>query len=99
MKQLFSLEDWQETETTDWKTGIPVSIDLEVEMLRDKLVVTAPDGRSFALELQDGVLRILAYEGEGGKDAPIVLKSPLGGPLEVDRHDYDAEPKPSTLEP
>lgn len=85
-----SIDDWQ---GEDRKGGAPAEIDVKIQCLGDKIILTADDDRKFALELQDGVLRLMAYENENGKETPLVVNIPPAGDITVDRQDYDNEPR------
>ena len=84
-----TIEDWQGPERED-KT-IPDNIHLTIQPEAQRLLITARDGRKLDLELQDGVLRALAYENEDGKEAPVITGIPPRGEIETDRGDYDRE--------
>lgn len=86
------IEDWQGPEREDKTT--PDSIRLTIRPEDQRLLITARDGRKLDLELQDGVLRALAYEHEDGKEAPVITGLPPLGEIETDREDYDRESRP-----
>lgn len=87
-----TIEDWQGPERED-KTA-PDSIHLTIRPEAQRLLITARDGRKLDLELQDGVLRALAYEQEDGKEAPVITGIPPQGEIATDRVDYDRETRP-----
>jgi len=87
-----TIEDWQGVEREDKTT--PDHLRLMIQSEARRLLITARDGRKLDLELQDGVLRALAYETEEGKQAPVITALPRSGEITVDRHDYDLEPRP-----
>jgi hypothetical protein len=87
-----TIEDWQGPEREDKTT--PDHIRLTIRPEAQRLLITARDGRKLDLELQDGVLRALAYEHEDGKEAPVITGLPPRGEIETDRVDYDRESRP-----
>jgi len=84
-----TIEDWQGVEREDKTT--PDNIRLTIRPEAQRLLITARDGRKLDLGLQDGVLRAMAYEGEDGKDAPVITTVPPSGEIGTDRVDYDQE--------
>jgi hypothetical protein len=89
-----TIEDWQGVEREDKTT--PDTIRLTIQVEDQRLLITARDGRKLDLELQDGVLRALAYEAEEGKLAPVITALPQAGEMTIDRHDYDLETRPDS---
>lgn len=89
-----TIEDWQGVEREDKTT--PGHIRLTIRPEAQRLLITARDGRKLDLELQDGVLRAMAYENEDGKGAPVITALPPQGEIITDRHDYDLETRPDT---
>lgn len=87
-----TIEDWQGPEREDKTT--PDHIRLTIQAEEQRLLITARDGRKLDLELQDGVLRAMAYENEDGKGAPVITALPPQGEIITDRHDYDLETRP-----
>lgn len=87
-----TIEDWQGPEREDKTT--PDNIRLTIRPEGQRLLITARDGRKLDLELQDGVLRALAYEPEDGKEAPVITGIPPRGEIETDRFDYDRDSRP-----
>lgn len=87
-----TIEDWQGPEREDKTT--PDNIRLTIRPEDQRLLITARDGRKLDLELQDGVLRALAYEHEDGKEAPVITGLPPAGDILTDREDYDREARP-----
>lgn len=92
-----TIEDWQGPEREDKTT--PDQIRLTIQTEDQRLLITARDGRKLDLELQDGVLRAMAYENEDGKGAPVITALPPGGEIVTDRHDYDRETRPDPDQP
>lgn len=88
-----TIEDWQGVEREDKST--PDNIRLTIRSEESRLLITASDGRKLDLELQDGVLRALAYEAVEGKDSPVITALPLRGEIMIDREDYDRETRPA----
>jgi hypothetical protein len=84
-----NIEDWQGVEREDKTT--PDIIRLTIRSEESRLLITASDGRKLDLELQDGVLRALAYEAENGKQAPVITSLPASGEIRTEREDYDRE--------
>ena len=87
-----TIEDWQGPEREDKTT--PDNIHLTIQAEEQRLLITTRDGRKLDLELQDGVLRALAYEGEDGREAPVITAIPPRGEIGTDREDYDRETRP-----
>lgn len=87
-----TIEDWQGPEGEDKTTSDNIRLTIQPEAQR--LLITARDGRKLDLELQDGVLRALAYEHEDGKEAPVITGLPPRGEIVTDREDYDRESRP-----
>ena len=87
-----TIEDWQGEAREDKTT--PDTIRLTIQAEEQRLLITTRDGRKLDLELQDGVLRAMAYESEDGKEAPVITGIPLRGEIETDREDYDRESRP-----
>jgi hypothetical protein len=87
-----TIEDWQGVEREDKTT--PDNVSLTIRPEDQRLLITAQDGRKLDLELQDGVLRAMAYEAEDGKEAPVITALPMRGEISVDREDYDRETRP-----
>lgn len=92
-----TIEDWQGPERQDKTT--PDQIRLTIQAEDQRLLITTRDGRKLDLELQDGVLRAMAYENEDGKQAPVITALPPGGAIVTDRHDYDLETRPDPDQP
>jgi hypothetical protein len=88
-----TIEDWQGPEREDKTT--PDNIHLTIQAEDQRLLITTRDGRKLDLELQDGVLRAMAYESEDGKEAPVITGIPPRGEIETDREDYDREFRPN----
>jgi len=84
-----TIEDWQGEAREDKTT--PDTIRLTIQAEEQRLLITTRDGRKLDLELQDGVLRAMAYESEDGKEAPVITGIPLRGEIGTDREDYDRE--------
>ncbi|MFX4300101.1 hypothetical protein [Pseudosulfitobacter pseudonitzschiae] len=84
-----SISDWQGDERPDKTT--PDNIRIKIQAEEQRLLMTARDGRKIDIEMQDGVLRSLAFEAEDGKDAPVITKLPISGDITTDREDYDRE--------
>jgi len=87
-----TIVDWQGEAREDKTT--PDAIRLTIQSEDQRLLITTHDGRKLDLELQDGVLRAMAYESEDGKQAPVITALPRSGEITIDRHDYDLEPRP-----
>ena len=87
-----TIEDWQGEAREDKTT--PDTIRLTIQAEEQRLLITTRDGRKLDLELQDGVLRAMAYESEDGKEAPVITGIPLRGEIGTDREDYDRESRP-----
>lgn len=92
-----TIEDWQGPEREDKTT--PDNIRLTIQAEEQRLLITSRDGRKLDIELQDGVLRAMAYESEDGKDAPVITGIPPHGEIETDREDYDRESRPDLDSP
>lgn len=90
------IEDWQGTDRADKTT--PDSIKLLIERDETRLSLSARDGRKVEIELQDGELRVLAYEQEDGKEFPVITSLPRSGDIRTERSDYDAEDRPEAEE-
>jgi hypothetical protein len=88
-----TIEDWQGVEREDKTTADNIRLTIRSE--ESRLLVTASDGRKLDLELQDGVLRALAYEAGEGKDSPVITALPPRGEIMIDREDYDRETRPA----
>lgn len=81
-----TLEDWQQPE--DRKAGAPACVELQIKTEKDGLIVEV-DHRSVKLELQDGVLRVLAYDDSYGESPAILSLQEAGkGPIEADLSDH-----------
>lgn len=87
-----TIEDWQGEAREDKTT--PDTIRFTIQAEEQRLLITTRDGRKLDLELQDGVLRAMAYESEDGKEAPVITGIPLRGEIGTDREDYDRESRP-----
>lgn len=92
-----AISDWQGDERSDKTTPDHIRITIQVE--EQRLLMTARDGRKLDIEMQDGVLRSLAFEAEGGKDAPVITKLPISGDIITDREDYEREARANPDEP
>jgi hypothetical protein len=92
-----TIEDWQGEAREDKTT--PDTIRLTIQAEEQRLLITTRDGRKLDLELQDGVLRALAYEHEDGKEAPVITALPPRGEIQTDRLDYDRESRPDLDSP
>lgn len=88
-----TIEDWQGVEREDKTTADNIRLTIRSE--ESRLLITASDGRKLDLELQDGVLRALAYEAGEGKDSPVITALPPRGEIMIDREDYDRETRPA----
>lgn len=86
------VKDWQGEERADKTT--PDSIKILIDLSPDRLSLHVRDGRRVDIELQDGNLRVLAYESEEGKEAPVVTILPREGDIITERSDYDREDRP-----
>lgn len=84
-----TLHDWQGVEREDKTT--PDSLKLRLNVEEQRILLTTRDGRKVDLEMQDGDLRVMAYENEDGKEAPVVTVMPRDGDIRTDREDYDRE--------
>lgn len=92
-----SLKDWQGDNRQDKTTAD--DIDLTLRTTEDGIKLTVRDGRMVELELEDGTLNILAYDTDGGKDAPVVIRVPARGDITVSAEDYASETSPETDAP
>ncbi|MCE6959333.1 hypothetical protein LAZ40_09745 [Cereibacter sphaeroides] len=66
--------------------GAEDSISLLVEARPDQMILTAPDGRTVAVELVKGALRALGYNETS--ESPAWLSIRPAEPIEVDLHDH-----------
>ena len=87
-----TVEDWQGAEREDKTTADNIRLTIRSE--QSCLLITASDGRKLDLELQDGVLRTLAFEAEDGKSSPVLIALPPRGEILINREDYDRETRP-----
>lgn len=86
----FSLEDWQVagSDATGLDPSIARSVDLTIKSSARGLQISAPDGREIALELEDGALRVHAYDDRDGRDNPVNISIAVGKDIEVDTEGY-----------
>lgn len=87
------IKDWQGEERADKTT--PESVRILIERAEDRLSLSTRDGRKVDLELQDGDLRVLAFESEDGKESPVLTILPREGDILTERSDYDREARPA----
>jgi len=80
-----TIEDWQGDERS---TGAPAAIGIQLEVERQRMLITTNDGRKIDLELQDGAIRVLCYEADEGKEAGIYVSIPERGDIMVENSDY-----------
>jgi hypothetical protein len=78
---------------------MPDTIGVRIEPHVCTLQITTEDGRKVDLELENGVLRALAYENDEGKEAPITISIPPEGDITVESRDYLLEDRPGDLSP
>lgn len=88
-----TLNDWQDEANRDPEQ--PASLDIGITIVQDRVTLEAADGRSIAVELQNGALRLLAYEDAVGKGHPVALSIPASGDISVEMSDYVREDRPS----
>lgn len=84
-----TLHDLQGVERVDKTT--PDTVNLSFVAEDQRILLTTRDGRKVDIEMQDGDLRVMAYENENGKEAPVVTIMPRDGEIRTDREDYDRE--------
>lgn len=80
----------------DWKLeGRDLSPQIDLRVLRSpsQCIIEAQDGRRVDIEIQDGNLRIMAYECAIGKESPVITVIPSAGEILTLRQDYDSEPR------
>jgi hypothetical protein len=82
------LHDWQHEDEID--ENAPEKIEAFIEISSDRVSFTEgtsqDNGRYIAIELQDGNLRVLSFENNGG--APMKTTVPMEGLITNDDHDY-----------
>lgn len=92
-----SVSDWQGENRPDKTTAdaIELTVGSEDALLR----LSAKDGRRVEIELENGDLRVLAYESRDGKEFPVITSLPPLGEIETNRVDYDCEERLTSEEP
>jgi hypothetical protein len=87
MSQLVcDIEDVQAPEFRE--KDAPGSIEITIGLRKDGVCIKSNDERQVSLEVQNGDLRLLAYEGRNGVDAPVIITIPEAGMITVGDDDY-----------
>lgn len=82
----YHIPDWQDPEYRE--EGAPDTITLDVQDAVDGLMIAAGD-RMIKIELQNGALRVLAYDENISESPAILTLHPDGkGPIEADLSDH-----------
>ncbi len=68
--------------------GAPETIEITIGLRQDGVCIKSSDEREVALEVQNGDLRLMAYEGRNGVDAPVIITIPEVGMITVGEDDY-----------
>jgi hypothetical protein len=86
----FSVSDWQYAE--EIAPGAVGSIDFEITVDSDGINIGAPigdDARGLKVEIQDGAIRVMAYDERVGESPAILIISADGDrPIRADLHDH-----------
>lgn len=92
------LQDWQTEDGSALQEGVPTAIDLNLEMRDTRYDFTAQDGQKISIELQNGRLRVLAYNDTS--DGPVTVMIPKNGDIMTDTDAFYSEKHPDdSMEP
>lgn len=75
----------------DWHPERVGTIEAALSAVAESIDITFLDGRTVSLELEDGAIRIHAYNRSC--ETPLSLRLPASGEIQVEREGYDADPK------